>query len=72
MTVRDFLSVANQNTGLQIWEPDNITPRLDIVWNILESESYILDREVAEFEVRPISSDYADLVITVMGEKENA
>ena len=72
MTVRDLLSVASQNTEFEIWSSDSIVPILGTAGYFLQNhESPILEREVAEFELGPVSSDVAFLLIYVMGDKEN-
>lgn len=71
MTVRDILSTANQNTEFEIWASDSCVPILGTAGYFLRNhESPVLDIEVAEFEVCPVSCDAANLVIYVMGVEE--
>ena len=66
MTVRELLEAANGHTGVEIWRSDSCVPVIGDACYILEKhESAILDREVAEFEVQPISGDRANLAIYV-------
>ena len=69
MTVKDLLSVAHPNTSFEIWTCDSCTPILGVAWDALDREISILNREVAEFKLCPISSDAANLVIYLMGEE---
>ena len=66
MTVRELLEVANSHTGVEIWYPDGRAAVNGYAVYLLQHEFAILDQKVAEFEIRPFSSDSANLVIYAM------
>lgn len=67
MTVRTLLESASSHTEVQIWRSsDHWIPIIGESCHILTEGSAVLDLEVAEFEVTPVSSDYATLVVFVM------